>query len=190
MSRGWEDYAAFGIPGFVFVALLLGAFARIDMKSIEAAVKILAALLTPLIAAIAVYIALQQRRIAQQQARTAERKLRLETFDKRYKVFEALLEFISTVLGKVKVDQKDLYKYSQATKSAYFLFGYEIQSYLDEVYKKSLRLMAIVGTLRRNLQEEEREKWILEEQTLIQWFSEQYDAAKDQFSKHMSLDFE
>jgi hypothetical protein len=154
------------------------------------ATGILSALLTPVIASIAVYVAYQQRRIAQQQARTAERKLRLDTFDKRLAVFQALLEFISTVLGRINVDQQDLYKYSQATKSAYFLFGDEIHRYLDEVYQKSLRLKAIVAMLPSQLKEEQRERLLVEQRSLIQWFSIQYDAAKDRSASHMSLDFE
>ena len=190
MNKGWDDYAAWGIPAFVFVVLVLLAFGpALATNSMEQTVRILDALLTPVIAAIAVFIALQQRRIAQQQARTAERKLRLDTFDKRYVVFEALLVFISTVLGKVNVDPQDLYKYSQAAKGAYFLFGNEVQSYLDEVYEKAVRLKGIAGRL-PGLRQEEVERLVSERETLILWFSAQYDGAKERFSKHMSLGFE
>ena len=110
-----------GDPAFVFVVLLILAFGPvIDLKTLDTAGKGFSALLTPLIAGIAVFIALQQRRIAQQQARTAKRKLRYDTFDKRYAVFEALLAFISTVLGKASLDPQDLYNTRKLQRSPTF----------------------------------------------------------------------
>jgi hypothetical protein len=79
-------------------------------------IEISKALLTPVIAIIAAYVAWQQ-------LKTNRRKLKLDLFDRRYAVFEKIGEFIGSILTSGKVQQGKEIQFLVDTKAAGLLFG-------------------------------------------------------------------
>ena len=73
-------------------------------------------LLTPLIAIVAVYI-------ASHQWETNRGKLRLDLFDRRYKVYEKISEFIGSILTTSKVQEGKELQFLIDTTATEFLFG-------------------------------------------------------------------
>ncbi len=96
-------------------------------------VQILQALLTPLIAVLAVYIAYQQWHVN-------VRKLRLDLFDRRWAVYQAVIAFITAVCTDFKVKAADIGTFRRATITADFLFGPEIPTYIDELCDRAIKL--------------------------------------------------
>jgi hypothetical protein len=84
------------------------------------------ALLTPVIAIVATYIAWQQWKTNQQ-------KLILDRYDRRLKVYEDVRQILSLVCQDGKASNDDLLKFHRAVSEADFLFGSEIPAYIDEM---------------------------------------------------------
>ena len=85
----------------------------------------LAALLTPIVAILAVYIGYRQWR-------TAQNKLKLDLFDRRIKNYDATHRLIKAALsGKPPEELQN--EFSQAIYGVKWLFGSEVESYLHDV---------------------------------------------------------
>jgi len=95
--------------------------------------RILQALLTPLIAIIAVYIAYQQWK-------TNRDKFRLDMFDKRFKVFDGLLKLYIHINQNGNVSNEALVEFGSVYKEGQFLFDEDIKDLLNQSYKKAFKL--------------------------------------------------
>jgi hypothetical protein len=91
------------------------------------------ALLTPLIAVVATYIAWQQWR-------SNLLKLRLERYERRLRVYEEVIRILSIIGRDANATPEDLMKFRAAAAEADFLFGPEIPEYIDEIYSRGLKL--------------------------------------------------
>ena len=134
--------------------------------------RILAALLTPVIAIVATYIAYQQYQ-------TNHRQHRLALFEKRMAVFNSTMNLIAFVLraGRVELDQ--LFTLIRETRDHELLFGPEIGEFIDEVYRNGVELNTrdVVGG----------QESIARRTELLNWFGGQSAAATKKFLKY--LDF-
>lgn len=87
--------------------------------------EVLKGMLTPLIAIIATYVAWQQWK-------TNKQKLDLERYERRLRVYNEVIGFLSLFPTK-NVSIYELSKFRAATAEADFLFGPEIPEYIDEI---------------------------------------------------------
>jgi hypothetical protein len=142
------------------------------VKVLTGLVSVFSALLTPVIAVVAVYIAWQQYK-------TNKNQFRLALFDRRSKVFNSTGELIATVLRLARVEKADLTKFLWETRESEFLFGSDIAAYLHELYGKA----SDVYSLEAATDEEPRKHRVA---TLL-WFSGQGDEAKKKFGKYMAF---
>jgi hypothetical protein len=144
-------------------------FCTIDWERL---VRILAALLTPVIAIVATYIAFQQYQ-------TNRRQHRLALFEKRMAVFTSTMNMIGAVVRAGRVENlEQLFKLIQETRDHEFLFGPEIGEYITEVYNKGVDLEGI--DFEQHGDRESRAR-------LLQWFRGQSATATEKFRKY--LDF-
>ncbi|WP_162350166.1 hypothetical protein [Pseudoxanthomonas gei] len=79
-------------------------------------VEISKALLTPLIAIVATYVAWQQWKTNQQ-------KLVLDRYDRRLKVYEEVRKILSIIVRDAKASYEDLLAFRTSVSEADFLFG-------------------------------------------------------------------
>lgn len=84
--------------------------------SFDQIIEISKALLTPLIAIVATYIAWQQWR-------TNKQKLVLERYDRRLRVYEEVIRILSVIVRDAKASYDDLLRFRTAVSEADFLFG-------------------------------------------------------------------
>jgi len=89
-------------------------------------VEISKALLTPLIAIVATYIAWQQWQ-------TNRQKLSFDLYERRLKVYEQVRRILSIIVRDAKASYDELLKFRAAVSEADFLFGPEIVKYIDEI---------------------------------------------------------
>src|SRR6267142_3338994 len=100
---------------------------------IEQIAEISKALLTPVIAVVALYIAWQQWKTNQQ-------KLVLDRYDRRLRVYEEVKKILSIIIRDAKASVQDLLRFRTAVSEADFLFGPEIPEYIDTIYKRGVAL--------------------------------------------------
>jgi hypothetical protein len=142
------------------------------------------ALLTPLIAVVATYIAWQQWR-------SNLLKLRLERYERRLRVYEEVIRILSIIGRDANATPEDLMKFRAAAAEADFLFGPEIPEYIDEIYSRGLKLWRANKEYRDYTQPippgYDHKKVVDEIHAQTVWLSEQFPAAKDKFRKYLDV---
>jgi hypothetical protein len=149
------------------------------------ALQIFQALLTPVIAGIAVYIAWQQWNVN-------ERKLALDQYERRLKVYQRVVEMLRFVCSKFSPEIHDLLMFSAETAEADFLFGPEIPKYIDEIYSRGLTLNTAKFEYRDYTQlpfppgydPKKVTDAMMEEE---KWFMAQFSVVKEKFRKYLDV---
>ncbi len=147
-------------------------------------IDFLKALLTPVIAGVTVYIAMQQ-------LKTNQQKLRLELYDRRLRVYEEVKKILTIILRDANASIEDLYKFRNSVTEADFLFGPEIIKYIDEIYKRGCNLHNWNAKYRDYTQKEpkgyDHTKVVDGRQRETKWLTEQFEPAKEKFNKYLNV---
>lgn len=142
-----------------------------------------AALLTPILACLTVWIAMQQWR-------TNQLKVKHELYERRLAVYLALMEFLAAVGQNARCTDDQLRTFLQKTRESWFLFGEDIGEYLDDIYRRAVDLKQ-----RHTVLHEpgslpigpEREETAREQSASMKWFSAQFEIARTKFARYMKL---
>lgn len=137
------------------------------------------ALLTPLIAIIAVYVAWQQMT-------TNRRKLKLDLFDRRYVVYDKIGQFIGSILGSGRVQEGKEFQLLVDTKAVRFLFSDDIVHFVSEVRSKAAHLHALNAELEGSTGEA-RTANIKAQREIKDWFSEALTTLDKRFAEYLTL---
>lgn len=150
----------------------------------EQLINLFKALLTPLIAIVATYIAWQQWKTNQQ-------KINLERYDRRLRVYEEVTKILSIILRDANATMEDLLRFRTSVSEADFLFGPEIPKYIDEIYKRGLNLGRWNAEYRDYTQKipegYDHNKVVAEKHKELKWLSEQFEPAKEKFKKYLNI---
>lgn len=140
------------------------------------------ALLTPIVAVFGIYIATQQWR-------TARNKLKLDLFDKRLAVYEATRSFLASIITSGKITQENEMLFLAGTRGAKWLFGNEIEQYIDkQLWNQSNKLICLQSTFDSLPSPEERESNIKKQTEIKLWFNNQLvNEVDNKFSQFLSL---
>jgi hypothetical protein len=145
-------------------------------------IQLLSALLTPVIAVVTTYIAVQQYR-------TSRLKFKLELFEKRYAVYQGVKNFILSAVREANLSNDDFFKLNEETQDAFFLFDERVDKYIDELRSKGSRLRSLNERLSDQSLPigEERSKLAEEDAELNTWFGNQLLESKQVFKKHLRV---
>jgi hypothetical protein len=138
--------------------------------------------LTALTALLALWIAFQQHR-------ASRAKLRLDLFEKRFRVYESLLELLGAAERDGQVKLEDIFRFSGEISYAPFLFGHEVVQYLAEVRTKAIILRGLNERLQRGdlpVGEERSAVSRAESETLI-WLTDQFRQSVPKFEKYLGF---
>lgn len=142
------------------------------------------ALMTPLIAVVATYIAWQQWK-------TNQLKLHLDRYDRRLKVYEEVRQILSVIVRDAKASYDDLLRFRRAVSEADFLFGPEIPAYIDEIYQRGVKLQYWSGEYRDYTQTTpegyDHQKVCDGMHAELIWLSGQFDPAHQKFKKYLDI---
>jgi tRNA A-37 threonylcarbamoyl transferase component Bud32 len=145
------------------------AFCTVDWEKL---VRVVSALLVPVIAGVTAYIAWQQ-------SKNNKNQFRLALMERRSKVFNATGELIATILRQARINNDDLAKFLWETRETEFLFGSGIAKYLHELYEKAVD----VYSLENAVDEQPRRQRV----DALRWFSGQGDESKKKFGEYMAF---
>lgn len=141
----------------------------------------LAALLTPTVAVLGLWL-------ASRQWRTAQNKLKLDLFDRRFTVFAAANAFLLSIFRSGKAIDDEAHKYLVATREAKWLFDDSIAEYLEkQIYRKALDLQVLDSELQGIPAGEERSINIRAQVDLKKWFIAQHETMDERFSPFLRL---
>jgi len=144
--------------------------------------EFLSGLLTPAIAVVMTYIAIQQYR-------TRQSRLRLDLFDRRYAIYQGVKEFIRHAVSAGDVQNQAIADLNESTHDAFFLFDESVDEYVDELRQKGARLHYLQrrlgdGTLPIG---EERSAFAQEDADIMTWFGFQLGESKKVFKKFLRV---
>lgn len=97
------------------------------------AIELLAALLTPVISVVTTIILINQYRME-------KKRWRLDLFEKRYAVYRATLEFISSIMRQGKCTPESQSQFLLGTRDRGLFFKDEIETILNEVWNAGIDL--------------------------------------------------
>ncbi len=92
----------------------------------ESCIKILSGLLTPTIGLIVAHIAWQQHK-------TNQNRLKIELFDRRFKVYEGISEFLKCVGLTGYIEREGLANFYQTAMAVNFLFKDEVVTFINKM---------------------------------------------------------
>ena len=91
------------------------------------------ALLTPLIALIALFIAYQQFKMN-------KLKVKIDVFARRLELYEATRSLLAQIVREGKIDFENALQYARDTSGARFLVGKDVTEYLKEIHSRCIDL--------------------------------------------------
>jgi len=142
-------------------------------------IQILSALLTPLIVAIAVYV-------ARQQWRTAHTKFRRDYYERRLPIYRAAMTLVATAMTKRTVSNEDLRGFGIKTTEARFFYNDEIAKFLEEMQQQALDLQICHKMMKEAPTVDERQQYADGWSKRAKWFSDLPNEINAKFSPFLS----
>lgn len=137
-------------------------------------------LLVPIIAILGVYIAWQQWN-------TNNNRLKHEYFDRRFSIYEIVVNFFTAVVSRGSTKEIDILQFIGATKSAKFIFPAEIYEFMDKAFLKFSDLESIDAELEGTEKGEERSALVKQRREIRDWFHDELLVIDSRFQKNMKL---
>jgi hypothetical protein len=146
-------------------------------------IELFSGLLTPVIAAVTTYIAIQQYR-------TNKLKFKLEVFDRRYAIYQGVKKFIYFAVREGNVSDGAIFELNEETQDAFFLFDKRVEGYVNELRSNGARLMYVnnkLADVNRLPMGDERSGLADEDATICTWFGNQLSESKKIFEKGLRV---
>jgi len=157
---------------------------HITSSGAQFSMHILQGLLTPIIGVTTVYIAWQQWK-------TNQRKYTLDRYERRLRVYQHVVEVLRLINRDFKPELPDLFKFSYDTAEATFLFGPEIQAYIDEIFSRAVALNTANFEYRDFMQPPlpgyDHQKVVNKIKEQEGWFVKQINVAKEKFRAYLDI---
>ncbi len=141
-------------------------------------IDILSALLTPVIAIIATWIAYRQWR-------TNEDVSRLNKYEKRYSIYQALKDALLEIGREGNISGKGRDQLTIKTGESVFIFDDDVVNYIKTFREKSLRIYQVNRNLSNNIGDTKKLANELEE--LEKWFQGQHQELIDKFLPYLKF---
>ena len=137
-------------------------------------------------------VALLAAWIAYRQWRTNALKIKLDLYDRRLRIFEELREFLSKIARDGAIDMRDASIFRSRTMDATFLFGQDVDDYLDRVFRSALDLGLYNTRHRAHLEGSGDPNYdhadnVEKMGAALTWLTEQFEPARDLFGRYLRI---
>jgi hypothetical protein len=131
-SRGQRAAFALGCSSGLLLAFAAALVAGSTTRDLASG---LTGLMTPLIAIIGAYVAFQQWK-------TNHQKLQLDLYARRLVIYDQVRGILGIIARDADVTPQEMIAFGRATTEAAFLFGDEVSTYINEIYRRGMTLSA------------------------------------------------
>ena len=138
-----------------------------------------------ILSAITVLIGIFVAFVGYQQFKINREKFKLDLFEKRFAVYKGAQVFLSYVMRDANVDMEKFCEFRAATQDAIFLFGEDIQVFLQHLDRKELELYRRQTELKDVPVGEERSRLCKEESEVLGDLVHQLPRLKDVFAPYL-----
>lgn len=111
----------------------------------------------------------------------------LPLYDRRLAVYKHVSGFIAGILREADVDQEALLAFWRGVDEVPFLFGNDMWSYCEELYRRAVRLMSVNTRLEHLAVGEERTRGVEAESAILEWFGQEIVGLRARFAPYMRL---
>ncbi len=129
--------------------------------------------------------------IGWQQWKTNKQRLKLEQYDRRLRIYNEIVKFLSGVLSKGKAHVDDLVDFRAAVSESDFLFEEEITDYINDIFKHGMNYWMWNEKYEANkinkLDGYDNEKVTNEMAAELKWLTDQFHPTKEKFQKYLNL---
>ena len=129
---------------------------------------ILGKLAVPVIGFLGLYIAWRQWK-------TAAYRFRLDLFDKRFAIYEAIIDFILSIRGGGKVSDEALSAFKDKTLPTRFLFNDDIAEYITEIKEKAIDVQTYSAEVKGMPEGKERIETLRQSSDARKWLYKQIE---------------
>jgi hypothetical protein len=140
----------------------------------------ISAVVVPIIALIAAWIAFRQSQIARN-------KLKLDLFEKRMAVYETVRKTLGTAASRGKLTPEEEVSYLAGIHPAQWLFGPEVFKYLDETLWHKITDLDLHNSMLKEPPGEERSKHVRERAETLTWLVAQLKEFDNLCRKYLML---
>lgn len=138
-----------------------------------------------------IVIAIVATFIAWQQWKTNQLKVRLDRYDRRMRVYEEVQHILRIILRDADASYEDLLTFRTAVAEADFLFGPEIPAFIEEIYRRGVKLHYWHKQYCDYTQEPppgyDHNAVTEGSHTEVMWLVEQFEPAKEKFRKYLDV---
>lgn len=167
------------------------------MECDKSIIDVFQGLLTPAIALVALWIAFQQRRISADQKEIAFQqkelnriKLNAELYERRSKVLGIVGEFIRHAVAHAALSEEQVVKFYRETREAVYLYGDDIDAYVEELFEQGLKLVRAVEGYKDAIvigSDADPAPHIKAKHQAMAWFGKQSQKSKELFKPFLQL---
>lgn len=184
LRENWRFVSA--VILFFLIILVLGREYREYFVNLHRATfDLFSALLTPLIAVLAIYIAFQQKNIK-------EKRLKFKLFEKRFEVYESIMDFIGWVLttGGVSYTESTTKEviFLEKTNASWALFSHEVEQFIKDVNSTFQEIKEREKLLITKTNQTEREKLATQIHDFRESLRNQWTESKKISEKDLRID--
>ena len=140
----------------------------------------LTAILVPVIALTAAWIAFRQSQIA-------KNKLKLDLYDRRIAIYNVVRQALGKATSHGKLNQSDEIEYLSGTREAQWLFGPEVSQYINVTLWHKIAEFDLHNTMSTSTDKDERTRHVEARAKVMTWLSEQYAEFDKICSPYLSL---
>lgn len=140
-------------------------------------------------AALSPIIAIAVTLIAYRQFKIENDKLKLDLYEKRFKVYQAIIELLSIIFSKDDISLEEIVQFSIKTNESRFLFEREIPDHIETIRIKAIGLRQLEYKIKQktNFETSEMQKKVEESNNLKDWFHDQFKTTNNLFEKYLSF---
>jgi len=140
----------------------------------------LSALLIPIVAVLGIYIAYRQWQ-------TNQNRLKLDLFEKRWRVYQQLIEFLRSNLMPRKVSKEEPLKFFYGKHEARWLLSKKIFEHINEIERKAIELQELRVELKDILVRNKRRQNVQEQREIKNWLEVQLKEIGSHFEPFLKL---
>jgi len=117
------------------------------------------------------------------------RGISLDVYDRRLPIYRTTIQFFRDVVSTLNPEMKLILQFNRDTDEALFLFDETVNAYLDELFKRALRLNTVELLLERSRRDGDADfAGLLDErQALALWLTSQYEIIRGHFLPFLRL---
>ncbi|HXG06857.1 MAG TPA: hypothetical protein VNI77_05980 [Nitrososphaera sp.] len=98
------------------------------------------------------------------------------------------MEYISHVVQHGNLSDDEWWKFLRNSRDKQFLFGKDVQDFIEALYNKGLDIQSINEALKHAPKGDERTRLSKRKTEIFQWFKSQFDESRELFSRYLRID--